>query len=108
MAGISQLIGAVGSSGLGQLARGAQTAYRVGTGVKGALDASKSTRELLDDAINEDNYLRYGTTEDYIKKIKKFNSIKTPIKYTPFELEKVDFELSIDIKDVSIMIVYGW
>jgi hypothetical protein len=46
-------------------------------------------------------------TEDYIKKIKKFNSIKTPIKYTPFELEKVDFEFSIDIKDVSIMEVFN-
>jgi hypothetical protein len=69
MAGLGQLIGAVSSSGLGTAIRGAQTAYRVGSGVKGALDATKSTKELLDDALNEDNYLRYGTTEDYIKKL---------------------------------------
>lgn len=46
-------------------------------------------------------------TAEYIKKINKFNSIKSPIKYTPFEVEKVDFEFSIDIKHVSIMEIFN-
>lgn len=69
MAGIAQLFGAVSSSGLGQVVRTGVAAAKTGMAVKGAVEGVEDAKKLLDTALNEDDYLRNGTTKDYIKKL---------------------------------------
>jgi len=69
MAGLAQLFGTIGSSTLGQVARGAVQAGKAGLAVKGAVEGVEDAKKLIDTALNEDDYLRNGTTKDYIKKL---------------------------------------
>lgn len=69
MAGLAQLFGAVSSSGVGQVVRTGAQAAKAGLAVKGAVEGVEDAKKLLETALNEDEYLRNGTTKDYIKKL---------------------------------------
>lgn len=69
MAGLGQLFGAVSQSALGSAVRaGVQTA-RTANQIRGAVEGVEDGKKLLETALNEDDYLRNGTTKDYIKKL---------------------------------------
>jgi hypothetical protein len=69
MAGLAQLFGAVSGSTLGNVVRTGVAAGRTAAGVRGAVEGVEDAKQLLDTALNEDEYLRNGTTKDYIKKL---------------------------------------
>lgn len=69
MAGLGQLFGVLGQSALGSAVRaGVQTA-RTANQIRGAVEGVEDAKKLLETALNEDDYLRNGTTKDYIKKL---------------------------------------
>lgn len=68
MAGLAGLGGELRSA-LAPIARGVGTAISTGSNIYGAYKAVEDSEKLLKDALNEDDYLRYGTTEDYIKQL---------------------------------------
>jgi hypothetical protein len=69
MAGLAQLFGQVASSGLGSAVRAGVQAGRTAQNVRGAIEGVDDAKQLLETALNEDEYLRSGTTKDYIKKL---------------------------------------
>jgi hypothetical protein len=69
MAGLAQLFGAVSSSGLGTAVRTARQVGQAGQAVRGAVEGVEDAKRLIDTALSEDDYLRNGTTKDYIKKL---------------------------------------
>jgi hypothetical protein len=69
MAGLSQLFGAVSQSGLGTAVRAGVQAGRTAQQVRGAYQGYEDGKRLIETALNEDDYLRNGTTKDYIKKL---------------------------------------
>ena len=68
MAGVAGLGGELRSA-LAPIARGVGQAISTGSNIYGAYKAVEDGEKLLKDALNEDDYLRYGTTEDYIKQL---------------------------------------
>lgn len=69
MAGLAQLFGTVSSSGLGQAVRTGIQAGKTGLAIKGAIEGVEDGKRLLETALNEDDFLRNGTTKDYIKRL---------------------------------------
>jgi hypothetical protein len=68
MAGVAGLAGEVRSA-LSPIVRNVGQAVSVGSNIYGAYKAVEDSEKLLKDALNEDDYLRYGTTEDYLKQL---------------------------------------